>query len=62
LLASIPLSRLRDAGVLDTLLELADSRTPAAESTRAADSGSLIDTMDSAALIELATRTGAGLD
>jgi NAD(P)-dependent dehydrogenase (short-subunit alcohol dehydrogenase family) len=62
LLASIPLSRLRDAGVLDTLLQLADSRTPAAESTGTADSGSLIDTMDSAALIDLAIRTGAGLD
>ena len=59
LLASIPLHRLRDAGLLDNLLELAGSHAPGAESAAVADGGSQIDTMDSMALIDLAIEGAA---
>ncbi|MDT3397647.1 type I polyketide synthase [Streptomyces sp. B1866] len=53
-LAAIPLARLRNTGVLDTLLQLAaDPAESAAEPTEAADSGSIAD-MDVADLVRAA--------
>ncbi|WP_456236903.1 type I polyketide synthase [Actinokineospora pegani] len=55
LLATIPLDRLRDAGLLSTLLDLAGSETPAdpAPASPDSDEGS-IDLMDADALLDLA--------
>jgi NADP-dependent 3-hydroxy acid dehydrogenase YdfG/acyl carrier protein len=54
LLASITLDRLREAGLLESLLELAGPRVPETDGLAAPGEGSAIDTMDTDALIELA--------
>ncbi|WP_405111672.1 SDR family NAD(P)-dependent oxidoreductase [Micromonospora sp. NBC_01405] len=51
-LATIPLARLRDAGLLELLLNLTDAETDAAESTD--ESIDLIDEMDADTLVKLA--------
>ncbi|WP_053161266.1 type I polyketide synthase [Streptomyces caatingaensis] len=60
ILMSIPLARLRDAGLMETLLELADFRgeSPAPDETEEKDS---IDAMDADSLIQMALG-GAGFD
>ncbi|MEY9969415.1 acyl transferase domain-containing protein/acyl carrier protein [Streptacidiphilus sp. MAP12-16] len=52
-LASIPLARFREMGLLETLLQLADSREDASTLSRG-DEMHLIDTMDVASLINIA--------
>ncbi|MGP9017967.1 type I polyketide synthase [Streptomyces sp. BR1] len=52
-LATIPLGRIREAGLLDTLLRLADPDSPTAP-TGPADEGESIDTMDLQDLLDLA--------
>ena len=55
-LAAVPFARFKEAGVLDTLLGLAepDPDTPDAEAPAAADDGELIDEMDIAGLVQRA--------
>ncbi|WP_327045437.1 type I polyketide synthase [Microbispora sp. NBC_01189] len=53
ILNAIPLSRLRDAGLLDTLLELGGARAESAESADSAPTAS-IDEMDAESLINMA--------
>ncbi|MEY9891971.1 acyl transferase domain-containing protein/acyl carrier protein [Catenulispora sp. MAP5-51] len=62
ILGTIPLSRLRDAGLLDSLLELAGVRAPRESQEAAADAGSSIDEMDSDALIAMAVAAAAEQD
>nr|APD71819.1 type I polyketide synthase 6 [Streptomyces sp.] len=62
-LATIPLGRIREAGLLDTLLRLAGPDTPATEAgADAVDTGESIDAMDLQDLLDLALEGGAGLD
>ncbi|WP_308299585.1 type I polyketide synthase [Streptomyces sp. CJ_13] len=62
-LATIPLGRIREAGLLDTLLRLAGPDTPATEpGAEAVDPGGSIDTMDLQDLLDLALDGGGGLD
>jgi hypothetical protein len=60
ILASIPVERLRDAGLLDALLGLADISGESLES-READEKASIDAMDTESLIQMAL-DGAGYD
>ena len=53
MLQSIPLARLRDAGLMDSLLELAGVRTEKAAAVEAEDNES-IDDMDTDSLISMA--------
>jgi acyl carrier protein len=57
ILSAIPVFRLRDAGILDSLLELAGIHPPDGNSDRPT-----IDTMDSEALIDMAIRGSADPD
>jgi acyl transferase domain-containing protein/acyl carrier protein len=59
IIQSIPLSRLRQAGVLDTLLKLGRETAPAPEPVN--DRASLIDSMDKDDLVNMAL-TGLGFD
>ncbi|MEV0416428.1 beta-ketoacyl reductase [Streptomyces sp. NPDC050448] len=68
-LATIPLGRIREAGLLDTLLRLAGPGTPAGESGHGAGDGDAagdsldsIDEMDLQDLLDLALDGGAGPD
>ncbi|EDX25136.1 acyl carrier protein, partial [Streptomyces sp. Mg1] len=62
-LATIPLGRIREAGLLDTLLRLAGPDAPATEpGAEAVDPGGSIDTMDLQDLLDLALDGGGGLD
>ncbi|MFE2252928.1 acyl carrier protein, partial [Streptomyces lavendulae] len=64
-LAAIPMGRIREAGLLDTLLGLAgsgsDTTAASGPGARAADAGESIDTMDLQDLLDLAL-DGGGLD
>ncbi|MFI7178506.1 type I polyketide synthase [Streptomyces spororaveus] len=60
-LAAIPLGRIREAGLLDTLLRLAGPDTPA-PATSPADAGGSIDTMDLQDLLDLALDGGGDPD
>ncbi|WP_156179068.1 type I polyketide synthase, partial [Saccharothrix sp. ST-888] len=60
-LGAIPLARLRDSGLLDSLLELAGLK-PRPESDEPAESGESIDAMDAESLISLALDDLAGED
>ncbi|MFG2992838.1 type I polyketide synthase [Streptomyces sp. NPDC048257] len=60
-LAAIPLGRIREAGLLDTLLRLAGPDTPA-PATSPADESESIDTMDLQALLDLALDGGGDPD
>lgn len=60
-LAAIPLGRIREAGLLDTLLRLAGPDTPA-PATSTADEGESIDTMDLQDLLDLALDGGGDPD
>jgi acyl carrier protein len=53
LLLNIPMTRLRDAGVLDTLLELAGVRPDSTEPSKSAELVDSVDSMDASSLIEL---------
>jgi acyl carrier protein len=53
LLLNIPMTRLRDAGVLDTLLELAGVRLDSTEPSKSAELVDSVDSMDAGSLIEL---------
>ncbi|BBB02229.1 putative polyketide synthase [Actinacidiphila reveromycinica] len=54
-LASIPIARLRDAGLVDVLLRLADDRAGAQEAAAAPeDHGDLIDSLDAEDLVRIA--------
>ncbi|MER5932833.1 type I polyketide synthase [Streptomyces sp. NPDC002054] len=63
-LATIPLGRIREAGLLDTLLRLAGPDTPGTDTGAgaAADPGGSIDEMDLQDLLDLALDGGGGLD
>ncbi|QWF78550.1 type I polyketide synthase [Amycolatopsis sp. CA-230715] len=58
-LATIPVDRLREAGLLDTLLRLADSPGPEPAADEDEDVDDAIDTMDIENLIEIALDGGA---
>nr|AAX98185.1 polyketide synthase type I [Streptomyces aizunensis] len=60
-LAAIPLGRIREAGLLDTLLRLAGPDTPA-PATSTADESESIDTMDLQDLLDLALDGGGDPD
>ncbi|MEU9015813.1 SDR family NAD(P)-dependent oxidoreductase, partial [Streptomyces sp. NPDC048479] len=60
-LAAIPLGRIREAGLMDTLLRLAGPDTPAT-ATSPADEGESIDTMDLQDLLDLALDGGGDPD
>ncbi|MGC7102578.1 SDR family NAD(P)-dependent oxidoreductase [Amycolatopsis lurida] len=53
LLLNVPMTRLRDAGVLDTLLELAGVRPDSTEPSKSAELVDSVDSMDAGSLIEL---------
>ncbi|MFF7459694.1 type I polyketide synthase, partial [Kitasatospora sp. NPDC008115] len=60
-LRSLPLARLRESGLLDPLLELAEGRSGGGEAAGKADLSESIMTMDEATLIRLAlSNSGAG--
>ena len=59
LLASIPLTRLHDAGVMDTLLELAGAAPAPATAAPVAEQGDAIDAMDTETLISMALQDTA---
>ncbi|MFD8856152.1 type I polyketide synthase [Streptomyces vinaceus] len=61
LLQTVPMARLRELGLVDTLLELADGRTHTTESTAVAAEEEAIDDMDAESLINMAL-DGLGLD
>uniref|UniRef100_UPI0023B96FE3 type I polyketide synthase n=1 Tax=Streptomyces sp. 5-6(2022) TaxID=2936510 RepID=UPI0023B96FE3 len=53
-LATIPMSRIREAGLLDTLLRLADPQAATSDPSRAEDEAESIDEMDVQHLIDMA--------
>ncbi|OPF76109.1 polyketide synthase [Streptomyces antioxidans] len=53
-LATIPMSRIREAGLLDTLLRLADPQAAGSDPSRAEDEAESIDEMDVQHLIDMA--------
>ncbi|EFL26028.1 modular polyketide synthase [Streptomyces himastatinicus ATCC 53653] len=53
-LATIPMSRIREAGLLDTLLQLADPQAATPGTSRAEDDAESIDDMDVQHLIDMA--------
>ncbi|WP_413809411.1 type I polyketide synthase [Streptomyces sp. OE57] len=53
-LATIPMSRIREAGLLDTLLRLADPQVATSDPSRAEDEAESIDEMDVQHLIDMA--------
>ncbi|MGW8781590.1 type I polyketide synthase [Streptomyces sp. NPDC055796] len=61
LLQTVPMARLRELGLVDTLLELADGRTHTTESKAVAAEEEAIDDMDAESLINMAL-DGLGLD
>ncbi|MER7468542.1 type I polyketide synthase [Streptomyces sp. NPDC097981] len=62
-LATIPMGRIREAGLLDTLLRLAGPGTPAEDpDAGASETAGSIDTMDLQDLLDLALDGGGGLD
>ncbi|WP_405790424.1 type I polyketide synthase [Streptomyces sp. NBC_01367] len=63
-LATIPMGRIREAGLLDTLLRLAGPDAPGTDTGAgaAADPGGSIDEMDLQDLLDLALDGGGGLD
>ncbi|MFE2147650.1 beta-ketoacyl reductase, partial [Streptomyces sp. NPDC059456] len=61
LLQTVPMARLRELGLVDTLLELADGRAEHTESTTVAAEEEAIDDMDAESLINMAL-DGLGLD
>ncbi|MFB6810435.1 type I polyketide synthase [Streptomyces sp. NPDC056387] len=61
LLQTVPMARLRELGLVDTLLELADGRAEHTEATTVAAEEEAIDDMDAESLITMAL-DGLGLD
>nr|WP_060947390.1 acyl carrier protein [Streptomyces hygroscopicus] len=53
-LATIPMSRIREAGLLDTLLRLADPQAATSDTSRVEDDAASIDDMDVQHLIDMA--------